>query len=303
MKVISKTLIAGTLSIALVACGGDDEADTDNGNGDTEENGTGEDLDDDDLEDDDDDEMTEEDDDGTEEDGEATVEEGAVAESEITLIEADENEIAYEVNGSEGTVDAEVHETSFGAEIKLMEGLELEEDENGVDMVVVDDENHQLYGLRMMIEETISEDDEGEPAIAEVDMDREIELREPLVENRAYVDSHETYQMQDDAEFDFYFRYEGEASGGGWTDALRDQAIVGYEFFSIFDFGSHMVSLQFPEEAADEEYEAIVVAMANTFSAPEMEEEDFQSEDAEEDAEGDEDVEGEEDDQDDEGDE
>ncbi|TMW70693.1 hypothetical protein [Alteribacter natronophilus] len=291
MKVMSKTLLAGamSLSVALAACAADEEADTENGATDQEENGMDEDAGDeedgeeDDLEDDadengvDDDEAAEEDDDA--------VDNGAGAESGITIVEADDDQIAYDANGAEGSVDAEIHETSFGGEIKLMEGLELEEGENGTDMVIVEDEDHQLYGLRMIITQSLNAAQGEEHIVTEVNVEREIELREPLIENRSYVDSYDVHEMQEETEFDVYFRYEGEASGGGWTDALQGQALIGYEFYSFFEYGSHDVTIQFPEEAADEEYEAIAVAMANTFTAPDEDNYNFETADPEEEAE------------------
>ncbi|MBM7095034.1 hypothetical protein JSY36_04615 [Bacillus sp. H-16] len=260
MKIMAKTLTAGILTAALVACGStDEEEDTASGSGGSESPDTEESAGDDEGQNESDEESGEQ-------------EEAAASESEITLIAAGDDQIAYDINGSESVIDAEVHETAFGAKLKLPEGLELEDLEGGAPtaQVLVDDEDHDLYGLTMTLTETTILDAEGNPMERAIDLDRELDMEKRMVGNRGHVENYESFYMQAGAEFDFYIRSEGDASKpGSWSEAIRGNDYVNYEFFKITDTGKYTVSVMFPEESADEDFEAKATAIATTFEAPE----------------------------------
>ncbi len=140
--------------------------------------------------------------------------------------------------------------------------------------VIVENEDHELFGLTLMIEKSTIKDSAGEPMARDIDMDREIQMEQRMFENRGHVESFHPYIMQSGAEFDFYFKYEGDASNpGSWSEEIRGNLYGAYDFVKMTPTGKDTVSIMFPEETADEEYEAKAVAIANTFVAPKIEEE------------------------------
>ncbi|WP_280770191.1 hypothetical protein [Salipaludibacillus daqingensis] len=291
MKVWSKTLIFGVMSLVLMACG--DAEENENNNNVTGNNETGANLEDSENNDENEEvnneinennEANEMGNNANEEDVEADA-----AELPITIDhDADDNELVFEMDGEEYAHDAELYETEFGKEVKILEGMEVEYEELGNQTkahFTVEDEDHDMYGLTFTVHEAFTYEGDS-VVVSDVDVDRSMTMETSLVENAGHVEQFDSFLIEDDAvPYQFYFEIEGDASKPGqWNEAVRGNDYKQYTFFEVVEEGRYVVILQFPADV-DEEFEATALAMALSYG-PEGTTAEFDEEEVVEEEEG-----------------
>lgn len=292
MKAISKVLIFGALSLALAACGDNEDNGNNNlnGNNTNNENNTVEENNNNEVNNNEEDnnmnavnnnEESMEDNASVEEDGDAET-----AELPVTVDQdADENELVYEMDGEEYSRTAEVYETDFGKEVKILEGMEADYEELGNQIkadFTVEDESHEMYGLTFTVHEAFSYDGDT-IMVQDVDVDRAMTLESSVTENAGHVENFNAYKIEDDeaTPFHFYFEVEGDASKPGqWSEAVSGNDYKQYNFYEVVEEGRYIVTIQFPAEV-DEEFEATALAMALSYG-PEGTTADLSDEEVEE---------------------
>ncbi|PYZ92389.1 hypothetical protein CR194_16300 [Salipaludibacillus keqinensis] len=315
MNLFTKTLLFGATSLVLVACG-NDENNNNNNSADNNENETeqtdntnvnvddnnnnmnNDNLDSNNTNNEDNEGLNDNEANENEEgmENNASVEEDGDADtSELPVTvdhEAGDDELVFEKDGEEYSHSAEVYETDFGKEVKILEGMDADYEEVGNQTkahFTVEDEDHEMYGLTFTVHEAFSYDGD-EIMVSDVDVERSMTLESSLIENAGHVESFEAYEIEDDSTpFHYFFEVEGDASKPGqWSEAISGNDYKQYNFFEVVEEGRYIVTIQFPADA-DEEFEATALAMALSYG-PEGTTADLDEEELvdEEDADGDE---------------
>ncbi|MBU9722891.1 MULTISPECIES: hypothetical protein [Bacillaceae] len=278
MKVLTKTLLAGILSLTLVACGTTDEEESAVQSGNEEEANTEEAVEED-TETADEEEVTED------------SSEGSDASLPVTILDSDDDEFKIDVNGTVLTFGATTYTTEFNKEIIQLDGMSFEYREEGQPAAnAVFEDNHFLSKLSLVVEENLILD--GDNVITrDINVEREIRLETSLLSNAGHVNEYYVHELDDSTPFDFYIQIEGDASKpGNFPDVIRGQEYRQYKFVEVTENGRYYVNLQFPIDVM-EEFEATAIAIALSYQSLEADVEEATEETTEEVEETDEDQE------------
>ncbi|SES08130.1 hypothetical protein [Salisediminibacterium halotolerans] len=268
MKVVSKSLLVAGLAVGLAACGNVENEENNNGENmnNNENNNTENNVDNEEEDNNENNNLDEENDNEADED--ADTEE--TAELPVELIEHEGGELVFEMDGEEYSFEAEQYETDFGKEITLVDGMETEYGEDGLVEYVnftMEDEDHELYGLSLRIDEDFNYE-EGEEVLIytqEPDPEATIGMEATEVNAAGHVEDLESHLIDDDTPYHFYYEISGNAgSTGEWHESLEDEDYQGYMFYELIEEGQYIVSAHFAEDA-DESVEGAAVAMAMSF--------------------------------------
>ena len=259
MKVLTKSLLFGALSLALVACGTteDENNGTTGGADQTNTNNSAENNNDNDMNEAN--ENASDENDATEEDGTASL--------PVTIIESDENELHVEFNGEEYSFDAELL-SEFDKEIKVIEGMSFEhtESEEPTAYAVYDEEDHFMKALTLTLEERFLRE-AGEEEAPELDVENEMEMERFVIDNASHSTNVEAHELDESTPFHFYVVAEGDASGSGsFSEEIRGGEYRQYTFVEVTDTKRYRLMLQFPADV-DEEFEAAALAMALSYQS------------------------------------
>ncbi|UCZ54068.1 hypothetical protein LGQ02_04605 [Bacillus shivajii] len=255
MKVLSKSLALGALSLALVACGATEEE--------TEQTGA--------PQEDETEEVSEEleDEDTTEEATEEEESEELEAGMPFTVLESSEDELRVEVDGEEIVHDASIYTTTFGKEVKKLEGMEFEYTEQGQPVAyAVFEEGHFLQDVYFEVEENLILD--GDDVITrDVDVENEMNMEERMIANRGHVENAEFHLLDESVPFHFYAEVEGDASRPGhFPENIDGDDYRQYSFYEITENGRYIVTIQVPADV-DAEVEATAIALALSYQSDE----------------------------------
>ncbi|MFA9559890.1 hypothetical protein ACERII_21485 [Evansella sp. AB-rgal1] len=245
MKVLKKTLVFSALSLMLVACGTTEEESVNTG--------------------------------GQTEDDQTNTEVAEEAGLSVTILDATDEEISVEVNGEALTFGAELYTTTFGKEVKVVEGTTFEYTESRQPTAVaVFEEGSLLSDVTFMIEQNLNL--EGDQIrTREVDVELEMDLQSSSYEIASHVNEFNIHEINDETvPFQFYFEIAGDASKpGNWSEAIRGQEYKQYTFVEVTEEGRHFVHVRFPA-SVEEDVVAVALAMAlsyNTVEGTDVEEE------------------------------